>query len=715
MTHPLDCIFNPHGVAIIGASHDHTKRGYQAVRALQEAGYAGGIYPVNPKGGQLLGLPVAKAISEIDGHPDLALVCTPAPTVPAVLEACAGQGIRGAVVLALGFRESGEEGKALEAAISEIVRRTGIRVVGPNTSGVLNLPLGLNLIGVRGVRPGRLALLVQSGNMALALMTEAMARSDQGFSMCVGVGNETDIAYHEYLEYLEQEPHTAAILMYVEGFKEGRTFLDVARRVTRTKPIVLLKGGRSEVGRASAKSHTGAIAGSYAVLHAALKQVGVLEVTRTDELFHVAETLACQPPVQAGLGVAILSDGGGHGTLAADALLDLSVPLARLSPATQERLRKLLGPTANVANPVDVGGPVDSDPSLFVPCLQALMDDPSVGGVLQIGLFGGYHLRFAERLRPIESAAAAAMIECAARAEKPWIVHSLYAPTRSEPLKTLTAGGVPVIESLEIACCCIAASYERGQFLSKRGTVASPPPKSARPSFVTARREGRSVLLETEARDLVMHYGVPLVPARLCTSAGEVIEHLAKVNGPVALKVVSATIPHKTDAGGVILNVADADAAKAAFQRIQESVLVYATSRGIAHDFRGVLVTPMLSPPVAEIIVGINRDEQFGPVLTFGLGGVAVEVLRDVALRVLPMDRAEAARLLDELRTAELLRGWRGRPAVDREALVDLMLALADCALANPDIAEIELNPVFAYPDKAVAVDARAYLTNPAD
>lgn len=710
MTGSLDCIFVPQGVAIIGASQDPTKRGYQAVRALQESGYGGGIYPVNPKGGELLGLPVARSVAEIEGDPELALVCTPARTVPTVLQECARKGIRGAVVLALGFRESGEEGEALEAQISEVVRRTGIRVVGPNTSGVLNLPLGLNLIGVRGVRPGRLALLVQSGNMALALMTEAMARSHQGVSICVGVGNETDVAYHEYLEYLEREPHTAAILMYVEGFKDGRRFLEVARQVTRTKPIVLLKGGRSDVGRASAKSHTGAVAGSYATFRAAMKQAGVIEVTRTDELFHVAETLACQSPVKAGLGVAILSDGGGHGTLAADALCDRGVALARLSPTTQERLRHLLGPAANVANPVDVGGPVDSDPSLFVPCLQALMDDESVGGVLQIGLFGGYAIRFAERLAPIELAAARKMVACAANAKKPLVVHSLYAPTRSDPLKALTEGGIPVVESLEVACRCIAAAVERGQFLSKRVSVASPPLKSEWPGLAAVRREGRSTLLEPEARELVAHYGVPLVPATLCASAEEVAAWVAKMNGPVALKVVSAAIPHKTEAGGIMLNVADAERAKAAFHQIRESATSYTASRGLADDFRGVLVAPMLAAPVAEVIVGVRHDEQFGPVLAVGLGGVAVEVLQDISLCVLPIGRQEALDMLEEIKAAVLLRGWRGRPAADREALVNVMLALADCALANSDIAEIELNPVFVYPDKAIAVDVRAFL-----
>ncbi len=350
MSASLDCVFKPKSIAVVGASQDKTKRGYQSVEALIDGGFPGNIYPVNPKGGELLGLPVAASIAQIDGNPELALVCTPAPTVPAVLAECAEKGIRAAVVLALGFGESGAAGKALEDQISEIARSAGIRVVGPNTSGIMNLPYRLNLIGVKNVRAGNLALLVQSGNLALALMNEAMTNSVAGFSICVGVGNETDVAFHEYLAYLEEDSQTAAVLIYVEGFRDGQSFLETARRVARAKPIVFLKGGRSDAGRASARSHTGALAGSYATLRAALKQAAIIEVSRTDELFHVGESLANQPPMRAPAGLAILSDGGGHATLGADALNEYGVPFAQFSKATQDELRAVLGSAARVEN-----------------------------------------------------------------------------------------------------------------------------------------------------------------------------------------------------------------------------------------------------------------------------------------------------------------------------------------------------------------------------
>ena len=714
-SHPLDPLFRPRSVAVIGASRDPTKRGHQAVRALLDAGYAGRIIPVNPSGGELLGLPVTRAIEELSTSVDLALVCTPAPTVPQVLESCAERGVRAAVVLAVGFGEAGASGAALEDAVREIARRTGIRVVGPNTSGILNVPLGLNGIGIRGVRPGGLSLLVQSGNLALALLTEAANRSEQGFSIVVGVGNETDLGFPDYLDYLAGDANTRAILMHTEGVRDGRAFLEAARRVSARKPIVLLKGARTEVGGVAARSHTGAVAGSYAVFRAALRQAGVIEVTRTDELLAVGETLASQPPLRSGAGIAIVSDGGGHGALAADALHERNVPLATLSSATREALRELLGPAAAVDNPVDLAGAADRDPAVFARAVEIVAADEAVGGVLVIGLFGGYHLRFDDSLRDVEAEAARAMAAGVRNTGVALIVHSLYAATDTQPLRTLREQNVSVIESLEVACRCVAALWERSaaaeRAMQSPSPVAAPERKAAPDLFLPARREGRAVLLETETRALLRAYWVPLLTAVFCRSAYEAAAATKKFGGPVAVRVVASGAPHKSDAGGVLLGVEGAASAFAAYERITEAVREHTRSRGIDADLRGVLVSPMIPPPVAELLVGVHRDPRFGPVLTVGVGGTLVEVHRDVALRVLPVAATEVEQMLRELRIALLLAGTRGKPAVDRTALVNLILALAQCALAEDEIEELEINPVFAYPDHAIAVDVRAYLT----
>jgi len=720
MRNGLDPVLRPRGVAIVGASQDPTKRGHQVVRALTESSYQGGIYPVNPRGGRLYGLPVATSVEEIEGDPDLALICTPASSTPAVIEACARKGIRGAIILAVGFGESGEEGKALEARVLRLARHAGIRVVGPNTSGLLNLGIDLNLIGFNGLRRGNLALLVQSGNTALSLLSRAAAWGG-GVSICVGVGNEADIGFDEYLDYLEDDADTSAILMYVDGFRDGRKFLETASRVTRSKPIVLLKGGRSEVGSAAARSHTGAVAGEYRTFQAALRQAGVIEAERSDELLAIAETLAGQPAVSAGKGIAVLADGGGQAVVAVDTLVKHDVPLARLASTTRSRLRALLGPAAAVGNPIDVAGAGDRQPRIFAEALQILADDDAVGGILMIGLFGGYAIRFAAELDSEETAAAEQMSETIRNSRKPLVLHSIYAGTRTEPLRRLYQNGVPVIESVEVACAAIAAASKRGRVLAAASSFADL--DSGRPAgaglavpgdaYNQAVREGRDVLLEPEARALVAAYDVPVPPAVFCDSPRSVQSAVARFGCPVALKVVSPSLPHKSDGGGVALDVQSPEAAASRYERMVRDVAAHLTAQGIEPDIRGVLVSPMLDEPIAELLMGVRRDPSFGPVLTFGAGGTAVELLQDISLRVLPIERGDALAMQEEVRIGKVLRGFRGAAPVDAERIADLLLGLAQCALEHPEFEEIEINPVFAYANGLTAVDVRAYLRAP--
>ena len=598
----------------------------------------------------------------------------------------------------------------------------------PTRPAILNPRIGLNLIGMRGVRPGPLGLLVQSGNMALQLVTEASTRSGQGFSAVVGVGNKADIRFWEYLDYFADDPDTRASSMHVEGFRDGRAFLEAARRITPRKPVVLLKGARTESGGASARSHTASIAGSWDVLLAGLRQAGVLEVTRTDELFHVGETLATQPPPSGGRGFAILSDGGGHATLAVDSLHERGVSLATLAPETSAQLRDLLGTAAAVSNPVDLAGAADRDPVMFARALDVLAADPAVGGVLVVGLFGGYAIRFAESLLEAENEAARAMGEIAQRRDTALIVHTLYAHRRSEPLRYLGDAGVPVIESLDVACACLDALVRRARLLddgagrvnawasASPSTAATPAPAVAgEPDPIRdARAQGRAALLETEARSMLEAAGAPLIPAAFCWSESEARAAARGFGGPVAVRIVSPAAPHKTDAGGVLLGVSGDDEVGAAFRVVTSNTGAYARARGVPADVRGVLVSPMAERPLAELLLGVVRDPQFGPTLTVGAGGIAVEVLRDVSLRVLPVTAEEVSGMLDELRIAPVLRGLRGRPPAYRDGIVAAALAVAAAALSNPAIGEIEVNPLFVYGDRVLVLDTRAYLV-PAD
>ena len=648
-------------------------------------------------------------VGDIDGDVDTALVCTPAAAVPAVLTQCAERGLAGAVVVALGFREAGELGEALERQIREVVEDSGIRVIGPNTSGILNPHRGVNLIGVPDVPAGRIALLAQSGNMALQMMTEARRRSRAGFSCVVGIGNEVDLRFDEYLDYLAQEPNTAAIAMYVEGFRRGRLFLEAAERVTASKPVILLKGGRSVRGKLAARSHTGALAGSYPVFRAGLRRAGVLQVRRADELFHVSETLAAQPTRGSSRGVAVLTDGGGHGTLTVDALHHFGAHLAEFGRSTSVALQQELRTSAPAGNPADLAGVADADPLVFARCVDRLMLDEQVGTVIVTGLFGGYHRRFSAELLGREVAAAQALVESARKHRRALVVHSIYSNIPSEPLDVLRDACVPVVSSLEVASRCAAACLERGEMLNRRR--GTPPAMSGNhwSGFTAVREQERKILLETEARELVSGYGVKVVPGTLCKTVAEAEAAVESYGGTAVLKVVAGAVSHKTDAGGVRLGVRGAEV-KATWQSINDSVRAYCATKGQHPDLRGVLVTAMLPRPVAELIIGYRKDPQYGGVIVLGLGGVAVEVLKDVTLRLLPITRNDAREMLTEIKGARLLRGHRGQPGVDREALVDAILAVAAAARANPEVSEMEANPLFAYEHGAVAVDVRAML-----
>jgi acyl-CoA synthetase (NDP forming) len=710
--HALDPVLRPTSVAVIGASRHPTKRGYQVVKALQGAGFSGGIYPVNPSGGEVLGLPVARSVVEIEGQPELAVVATRAESVPGVLEECAAAGIRGAVVLAAGFREVGRHGEALERRLRDVARRTGIRVIGPNTSGVLNLPFGLDLLGLDGLRPGRVALLSQSGNVALGLLNELRAHPSAGVSVYVGVGNEADVGFRDVLSFLATDPNTDVVAMYVEGFRDGRAFMEAARQVTRHKPIVLLKGGRSSAGVAAVRSHTGAVAGEARVFRAAMAHAGVVLVERSDELLPVALTLAGQPAAPTEGGVAILSDGGGHAALAVDALSQMNIPLARVGRATRDRLASLLGRPASRGNPTDLAGAADGDPGVFRIVLETLLADRGVSGILVAGLFGGYANRFSADLEETERQAAAAMGGLVEPAGKPLVLHSVYAERRSEALDTLRQAGVPVTSSLEVATRCIAATVERGRHLGRRPVRlvrrAQPRPEA----FRAAQSSGRALLLEPEARRLVESYGVGVARGRFCASAGEAATAADEIGYPVVLKVVSASIIHKTEAGGVLVGVEDAAAVRSGFEQLQARARRYTGLEGSA-AMDGVLVSEMLPTPTAELLVGARRDEQFGPIVSVGLGGIAVELIGEVAIRPLPVSRADVLDMLTQGKIGTALGGVRGRAAADRKAMADLVLSLADALLANPEIAALESNPVFACPDRAVAVDVRLLLAEP--
>lgn len=712
-------IFEPASIAVVGASANPTKRGYQILSGLARSGYPGPVYAVNPRGGRLLGHVLLTSVEALPHGVDLAVLCTPASTAPDLVRACGERGVGGVVVLAVGFGESGDRGTELEARLGEAARAHGVRVIGPNTSGMMNLHQGVNLIGVRNVRAGGIALLVQSGNIALGLMNEIGARTREGISVCCGLGNQVDVGFGEVLEYLGEDEHTRAVIAHVEGFTDARAFLRAAARVTPRKPVVVIKSGRTAVGARAALSHTGAVAGPYDRLRAGLAQAGVTEVRRTDQLVAVAHALASQPAAPPGSGIAILSDGGGQNTLAVDAITESGARLATLARETRDRLREVLGPAAAVANPVDVAGAADTDPGAFARALDVLAPDPAVGIVLVVGLFGGYGIRFSDTLTVPETAAARAMAARMRAFGKAMVVHSMYATHDSRPLDAFLDAGIPVIESLEAACRATIELERRSRrgraFHSGIGALppapaTTPPPH---PAIRAARADGRVTLTEMEARALLAATGLAFPTGEVADSGDAAARAAERLGCPVAVKLLSGRITHKSDAGGVVLEVTDGAAAARAFEAIVSNAHAFARAEGLPPEAWSVLVTPMLPAPTAEVLIGAYRDPQLGPMLTLGSGGTHVEVLRDVTHRVLPVRPEDIEMMIGELRASPLLAGSRGRPPVYVAGIIQAAESVAGCALTWSDVAEVEVNPLFAYGDRAVPADARVVLSPP--
>ncbi len=777
-------IFEPRSIAVVGASADPTKRGHQILRGLERSGFPGPVHAVNPRGGRLLGQELLPSVEGLPRGVDLAVLCTPADTAPDLVRACGERGVGGVVVLAVGFGESGGRGAELERRLGEAARARGVRVIGPNTSGLMNLHRRVNLIGVRDVRPGGIALLVQSGNIALGLMNEVVARTREGISVCCGLGNQVDVGFDEVLEYLGGDARTKAVIAHVEGLRRARAFLRVAARVTRRKPVVAVKSGRTAGGARSALSHTGAVAGPYDRLRAGLAQAGVAEVRRTDQLVAVAQALASGPAARPGGGIAILSDGGGQNTLAVDALTESGARLATLARDTRDRLRAVLGPAAAVANPVDVAGAADADPGAFARALDVLAPDPGVGIVLVVGLFGGYGIRFSDRLTASETEAARAMAARMRSLGKAMVAHSMYASHASRPLEVFRDAGIPVIESLEVACRAAVAVERRSRRMraprwdpdgpapapvhdaaaepasvaeARRpdphggpSPTATPPPQPAtgrtpdastspasrpqsaadhprrpppspawgrttaspppHPTIRAARAAGSTTLTEVEARALLDAAGLAFPAAEAADSAEAAARAAERLGYPVAVKLLSRRITHKSDAGGVALNVTNAAAAARAFEVIVANARVHARAEGIAPEAGSVLVTPMLPAPAAELLVGAYRDPHLGPTLTLGGGGTRVELLRDVSHRVLPIRAREVEAMIGELRVGRLLTGGDGAPPASVTGIVRAAEAVAACVMAWSDVAEVEVNPLFAYRGHAVPADARVVL-----
>jgi acetyl coenzyme A synthetase (ADP forming)-like protein len=698
--------FRPRGVAVIGASRDPNKLGHRVMHKLILYHYPGRIYPVNPRAEEILGHPAYPNVTEVPDPVDLAVVVVPAPHVAQALADCGQRGIRGVVIISSGFRETGPEGAKREREIKEIAARHGIRLIGPNCVGVIDTHTPLNATFLRDAPdPGEIGFVSQSGALCAAVISWA-PKAGVGFSRVASLGNQAGVTETEMLTTFMDDPNTRVITLYLEAVDNGLDFVETAQRVARARPIVALKAGRGEAGARAVSSHTGALSGQDKAYAAAFRRAGVLRASSMEELFDWARALAWQPLPQ-GNRVGVLTNAGGLGVLAVDALEAAGLKLAPLTKETRAFLRARTLPAAIVDNPVDILG--GSGSGTYALALDALLRDPTVDAVCILQAPQDWFS---------SSSLAEVVAEVAAFSRKPVLTCIMGLDPADEATVILNQRHIPNYTFPERLGSTLAAMWARQRWLREQEAALA---GAAIPELITdveaagtllrgALKDGRSALLPEEARDLMAAYGISTPASGLASTAEAAVNLAEEIGYPVAVKIASADIVHKTEMGGVALNLTDDDAVRAATTKI----LLRARAAHPNATIPGVLVQQMLSGG-AELIVGVTRDSQFGPLVMVGSGGVAVELMRDVAFDLGPLTPAQAARLLDQTSAGPLLDGYRGSPPCDREAVESVIVRLARLAADLPLISEIEINPLIVRPagQGASAVDVRVLL-NPA-
>ncbi len=696
---PLDAIFAPHSVAVIGASERQGSIGRAVLWSLVSSPFGGTVYPVSQKHASVLGIKAYRTVDDIPEPVDLAVIVTPADTVPGVIGECIGAGVRGAIVISAGFKERGEQGKALERQIVEQLRNSNLRVIGPNCLGVMNPVSGLNATFASNsmTRAGNVAFISQSGALCTAILDWAQQEL-VGFSAFVSVGSMLDVDWGDLIDYLGNDPRTHSIVMYMESVGDARSFLSAAREVSLNKPIIVIKAGRTDAAAHAAASHTGTLAGSDEVLEAAFRRCGVLRVNTIADLFYMAEVLSKQPRPK-GPRLAVVTNAGGPGVLAADSIIGSGGELAEVSPATMDQLNQLLPQHWSHNNPVDVLG--DALPDKYVKAVELVAADSNNDGVLAIICPQGmsHPTLTAEKLTPFAKGLGKPMLAC-------WMGGAEMVPG----IQILNRAGIPTFAYPDTAARIFYYMWRHDYLL--RGLYETPilphgeegPDRERAEAIIEAvRQSGRTLLTEPESKELLACYGIPTAPTLEAHSADEAVAKAEEIGYPVVVKLLSHTITHKTEVNGVKLNLSNASAVRNAWSEIQSSV----GEKAGAEHFKGVTVQPFIRSEGYELILGSTTDAQFGPVLLFGTGGQMVEVFRDRALALPPLNTTMARRFMEQTRIFQALQGVRGRKAVDIGALEELAVRFSQLIIEQRWIKEVDINPLLASSDRLTALDAR--------
>jgi acetate---CoA ligase (ADP-forming) len=692
----LEAFFAPGSVAVIGASRDPSKVGGSVLANLRSAGYGGRVVPVNSRGETVQGLPAARSLLEVDEPVDLAVIAVPAPSVLPALKECAAKGVRGAVVISAGFRETDDEGRQREAELRAWLRGRPLRVLGPNCLGWIRPSKRLNLTFAPGMpKPGPIAFVSHSGALAVAILDWARDRH-MGFSLFASLGNQADLDETELLRAVAEDAESRVIVLYLEGVADGRAFAAALRAAAALKPVVLLKAGRTIEGARAVSSHTGALAGSDLAFDAAVRQAGAVRAQTIEELFDLAHALESQP-LPRGRRLLIVTNGGGLGIVATDAARDAGLAVPPLEPPLRDRLGAGLPGTASLGNPVDLVG--DADAARFSYALHVLGGTPSAADCLLILLTA--------QAATDSTGVARAIVGATRGSSLPVVAAFVGGPRVAPGAVAIEEAGIPCYPFPERAVAALAGIALLGERQRRRAVepAVPPPPASARAAMHRMQAARRPQLGMLDLAPLLESYGIDVAPSGLATSPEAAAALAARLGFPVAIKIVSPDISHKSDVGGVRLGLASADEVATA---VGDMLARVRASRPQA-ELRGVQVQRMARGG-QELLLGVVRDPQFGSLVMVGMGGVYVEVLKDTALRLAPVGPDEALEMLDELRMAPVLRGVRGEPPVDREGLARVISCFARLAVNFPDLGEVELNPLVATPDGVVAVDARATL-----
>ncbi|MFS8782470.1 GNAT family N-acetyltransferase [Synechococcus sp. R6-6] len=713
-SHPLNPIFLPRSVAVVGATEREGSVGRTVLWNLISHPFGGTVYPVNPKRHQVLGIRAYERLSALPEPVDLAIIAIPAAGVPKVVQECVEAGVKGAIVLSAGFKETGPAGWELEKQIQQTIQsrqRDGVlgklRLIGPNCLGIQNPHTGLNAtFAAQMARPGNVGFISQSGALCTSILDWSL-QENVGFSAFISLGSMLDVGWGDLIDYLGEDPHTHSIVLYMESIGDARSFLSAAREVALSKPIIVIKAGRTQAAAQAAASHTGSLTGSDAVLDAAFRRCGVLRVDHIEDLFDLAEVLAKQPRPQ-GPHLTILTNAGGPGVLATDALIRAGGSLAELSPQTLEQLNQLLPPHWSHGNPIDILG--DADPERFAQVLEVVLRDPGSQGCLVI-------LTPQAMTDPTRTAEKVVETWRRSGSRQPILASWMGGAGVDAGEHILNQAGIPTYRYPDQAARVFSHLWrfsDNLKALYETPTLAPTRPveqEKVQQTLAQARREGRTLLTEVESKEILAAYGIPVVPTRVAESPEAAVEAAEAMGYPVVVKLYSHTLTHKTDVGGVQLNLPDAEAVRRAFGQILRNV----SEKAGPEHFQGVTVQPMVDTDGYELILGSSQDPQFGPVLLFGSGGQLVEVFQDRSIGLPPLNTTLARRLMENTLIYKALRGVRGRPAVDLEALEQLLVRFSQLVAEQREIKEIDINPLLASSEGLLALDARVILRTEQD